>query len=416
VGFFPFGGSISNFAVDTTEHHSGTASIRFDVPATAYAGGALVVTGDAVDVSGFDAVTFYAKVDAGTHTINVFGYGNDSAAGTNDAVERPAVALTTEWQRVVLPLPTDPSAPLRGLFHFAEGSEEGAYALFIDDLRFTTLEDGVLTNPRPAFGTAVVDRAVDATTTVAGTAVTYAIQDNGAAAPADFTLAPVAARYFDFVSSNTAVATVDEAGVITAVGEGSAVITATVGGVNAAGSVTVNVAGEIQVPDDVATAPTYAPADVISLFSTHYTNVPVSTFRAGFSAAELVDFAIPGTERSVKQYTLHNFVGIEMLDANQIDAQGKTALSMAVWTPDVESLLVKLVDIGPDGTFDGGNTVEAIVTIPIPPESRNQWITVEVPFSANPAFPGRNIAQVIIDGGVPAPGSNTLYVDDLLFH
>ena len=412
VDFLPFGGSNSQFAVDTTEHHSGTASVRFDIPASAYAGGALVAD-EAVDVSAFNAVTFYAKVNAGTHTINVFGFGNDAGSGVEFAVERPAVALTTEWQRVVLPIPvTGRLTAQQGLFHFAEGSDEGAYALFIDDLRYTTIEPGVVTNPRPAIATVAVTRGIGESTTVAGQAITYAAQDNGAATASDFLLSPVAARYFSYASSDAAVATVDALGVITAVAAGSATISASLGATAAAGAVTVTIAGVVQTPTDVATAPTYNAGNAISLFSTHYTNVPVTTFRADFSAADLADFAIPGAGRTVKRYTLRNFVGIEMLDANVIDANGMTAFSMAVWTPDITSLLVKLVDLGTDGAFGGGD--DAIVELTIPITTQNDWTTVEVPFSTNAAFQGGHIAQVIIDG--LQVGGNTLYVDDMLFH
>jgi hypothetical protein len=85
---------------------------------------------------------------------------------------------------------------------------------------------------------------------------------------------------------------------------------------------------------------------------------------------------------------------------------------MAVWTPDITSLLVKLIDLGPDGAFGGGDDAEVILTIPI--TTQNEWTTVEVPFSGNAAFQGRHIAQVIIDG--LQVGGNTLYVDDMLFH
>jgi hypothetical protein len=358
-------------------------------------------------------VTFYARVDAGVHTINVVGYGNDATGDVSLAVERPGVSVTTTWQRVVVPLPRAPGAALRGLFHFAEGGDEGAYALFIDDLRYTTLAAGVITNPRPAIATVTIARAIGETTTVAGQAITYAVQDNGAAAPVDFALSPVAPGYFTYASSDDDIASVNAAGVVTANAAGSATITASLGALSVAGALTVTVTAGITVPVTVAPTPVYPAADVIALFSSHYATVPVDTFRTVWSAADLADFAIEGTGRTVKRYTLRNFVGIETV-ANQIDAAdaNMTALSMAVWTPDISSLLVKVVDFGADGNFGGGDDREVVLTVPVPVQ--NAWTTIEVPFSGNPEFAAEHVAQVIIDGLVNA--GNTLYVDDLILH
>jgi hypothetical protein len=415
VTFAPFGGSTSNFAVDTTDPQQGSASIRFDIPSTGYAGGALVLEDvDGVDVSQYNAVTFYARVDAGAHTLDVVGFGND-AVTTDFAVERPAVALTTTWQRVILPIPAPASTSFRGAFHFAEGSGEGAYALFIDDVRYTTLETGVITNPRPAIATVEVTRAVGETIAVAGQAATYAVVDHDGAIPVDITLSPVSPRYFGYSVDDSSIAGVDDVGVVTARAAGTAVVTASLNGVAAAGALTVNVASTVAVPTDLAPAPSYASDAAIALFSSHYTPVVVDTFLAGYSAADLIDFAVLG--RTVKKYTLRNFAGIETV-TNTIDATtaGMTAFSMAVWTPDVTSLLVKVVDFGADGVYspasDGGDDVEIIKTIAI--TTPNAWTTIEVPFSDNAAFQGHHVAQIILDGGSVA--GNTLYVDDMLFH
>ena len=53
-----------------------------------------------------------------------------------------------------------------------------------------------------------------------------------------------------------------------------------------------------------------------------------------------------------------------------------------------------------------------ILTVPV--TVQNEWTTIEVSFSGNPAVPGNNVAQIILDGG--SVSGNTLFVDDMIFH
>jgi hypothetical protein len=65
------------------------------------------------------------------------------------------------------------------------------------------------------------------------------------------------------------VARVSDAGIVTFVGTGTSKITASLGGVKASGSLTVNVPGIFP----VAPVPTLAQNNVISIFSDKYTDV-----------------------------------------------------------------------------------------------------------------------------------------------
>ncbi|HPW63970.1 MAG TPA: hypothetical protein PLJ13_16865, partial [Cyclobacteriaceae bacterium] len=79
LNYFPFGGSkLDAFSVDTNVKYLGTASMRFDVPnvgdpSGAYAG-AIFPDNGGRDLSGYDALTFYAKASQGA-TINEIGFG-----------------------------------------------------------------------------------------------------------------------------------------------------------------------------------------------------------------------------------------------------------------------------------------------------------------------------------------------------
>ena len=80
--------------------------------------------------------------------------------------------------------------------------------------------------------------------------------------------------YFEFTSSNSTVATVDSNGLVTSLSGGTSIITATINGVQATGSLTVNCAGVFV----YAPTPTRSQANVISIFSDHYNNVPVNYY------------------------------------------------------------------------------------------------------------------------------------------
>ena len=102
-------------------------------------------------------------------------------------------------------------------------------------------------------------------------------------------------------------------------------------------------------PTTIAAAPTKPAADVISLFTTAYTNRGVDTWRTSWSAAnnELTDpFTVAG--RGIKKYSLFNFVGIEFgtsVPANIVDASTMTGIHIDVWTPNPSSNLeIQLVN------------------------------------------------------------------------
>ena len=140
VSFEEFGGSANNISVDTNEAQEGDASLRVEVPADGYTGGAMVIA-TPQDLTSYDALTFWARSSVAA-TLNVSGIQNDAMASAY-AAERVDVSLTTTWTKYVIPIP-NPSrlTAERGLFHFAEGSEEGAYTVWFDLIQYETLGRG----------------------------------------------------------------------------------------------------------------------------------------------------------------------------------------------------------------------------------------------------------------------------------
>lgn len=161
-------------------------------------------------------------------------------------------------------------------------------------------------------------------------------------------------------------------------------------------------------PTVAAPTPTKKAADVISLFSNAYTNVTVDTWRTGWSAATLTDVKI-GTD-DVKKYTALDFVGIEMV-ANQINISLMDSFEFDVWTPNSTIFKFKLVDIGADGKFGGGDDKEHELTMT---PTLNGWNHVSAPISNFIGLTTKsNIAQLIF---ASAPvGTSIAYIDNVLF-
>jgi hypothetical protein len=415
--FQAFGGSkLDAVQLDNVTKFRGTSALRVTVPAPTdptgnYAGGAFVAAAPR-DLTGYNALTFYVRSSVAA-TLNVAGIGNDNTGNSRFTAERNNIPTTTAWQRVVVPIPLASRLTAeQGLFYFAEGAEGAAgYEIWLDDIQFVTLDS--ITNPRPVITPATVAAEVGASQTLSNIPVTFAV------GTADVVISAMPA-YFQFTSSNTAVATVAVDGrSLNVVGAGSTNVTAALGGVAATGQITVQ---SVSPPTVAAPTPTYAAGDVISLFSNAYTNVPVNTWRTDWSDATLTDRVIAGND--VKRYTNLTFVGIETVGANRINATAMTHFRIDVWTPDAitgtAAVRVKLVDWGANGNYDGpgvGDDVEHELTFngtTSPAVTSGTWITLDIPLSQFTGLTTRaNMAQFIISG---VDALNTLYVDNVLFH
>jgi hypothetical protein len=265
-------------------------------------------------------------------------------------------------------------------------------------------------------GEATVNVGIGGTAHVQGLADTFSVADTAGGTPADVTLEGIGSQWFDYTSSDTNVATVDADGLATAVGVGTAHITATCGTINVGGQLNVVVNGNPTEPPDAAPIPAFAAGDVISIFSSHYDDVTVNTLRAGFSQADQTTFDVGGT--TVLKYTLHNFVGIEFVGNGDVDHPinatdaGMTHFSMTVWTTDVDTLLIKVIDFGADASFAGGDDTEIDEDKSIP--TKGDWVVLDFPLSDNPGLNAAHISQVILDGHSTA--GNTVFIDHMIFH
>jgi len=169
-------------------------------------------------------------------------------------------------------------------------------------------------------------------------------------------------------------------------------------------------------PTEPAPTPTFPAADVISLFSNAYSNVPVDKWSADWDDADVTDFQVSGDD--VKLYTNLVFAGIEFT-SQTIDATAMTNFFMDIWTPDPTALpaifKIKLVDFGADGVFGGGDDKEHELTFDAnstPSLQTGSWVRFDIPLSDFTGLTTKaHLAQLIF---VADP--NTVYVDNILFH
>ena len=399
ITFEGFGGSTNSITEDATVAHTGSKSLKIDVPAGGYTGGAMK-SATPQDLSTYTAVSFWVKASA-AKTLNVSGLGNN-AATTVYQVELSNFAVTTTWTKVVIAMPNPAKLTAEsGLFHFAEGADEGAYTLWIDDIQYETVAVGAAT---AAMATETITKSIG-----------DSFSPNGATCSFNGVTLNITKAWFTYTSSNMGVATMNNTtGVGTVVGAGTTNITATMGATAVAGTLTVNVSAAAVGPTAAAATPTKAVADVVSLYSNAYTstsaNRAVDTWSAIWDQADVADVTIAGNDN--KKYTNLSFAGIEFT-TNVVDATTMTHFHMDVWTADAATFNVKLVDFGANGTYQGMPNDDSEHELSFTP-TLSGWFAIDVPLSNFTGLTAReHLAQMIIVG---VGGGKTVWVDNVYFY
>lgn len=162
-----------------------------------------------------------------------------------------------------------------------------------------------------------------------------------------------------------------------------------------------------------APTPTVPAAKVISMFSNAYTNVPVDTWRTSWSSVTLEDVTLGGN--AAKKYSALDFVGIETA-TSQIDATAMTHFHTDIWSSDLTTFKIKLVDFGANGVYDGpgaGDDKEHEITVTSP--AKDTWVSLDIPLSDFTGLTTRAHITQLIYVGVPT-GNNTVYIDNVYFH
>ena len=165
---------------------------------------------------------------------------------------------------------------------------------------------------------------------------------------------------FTYTSSNTGVATVSGTTItITGIGQTNITATQAAAGSYASGSISAT----LEVTPAAAPTPTAPAASIIPIYTDAYPTVEpttVDTFLTGWSAASLTPIVI--SSNNTLKYSNVNYLGIETTTL-PIDASGMNLFHIDIYTPNMTTFRVKLVDFGANASYGGGDDVEHELSI-----------------------------------------------------
>lgn len=416
--YFPYQGAKPDvFSVDENESYEGTASIRIDVPNADdpggnFAGAIFRIDGAGRDLQDYNALTFYARASQAA-TISEIGFGQDFLGDTYRSY-MSNVKFTTNWQKFVIPIP-DPSKLLevRGVFQFAAGGigptgEEVGFSFWIDELRFEKL--GKVAQPLPRIFNGENESVTSfngVTLPITGTSMLLNVDG------LDVTVV-AAPAYFNFKSSNSSVASVNELGEVSVISAGSSTITASTGAgsnqINAIGSLTVTSNGSFQ---SASTPPVRNATDVVSIFSDAYPNVEVDNYNGFFQFATTQGGKINIAGENIISYTNLNFVSVNMFNSPDVNATGMTHLHVDINVREAitpgDFLRVQLINNNGPGETSG-----AINLFSYKPLISEQWVSYDIPISDFVGLGSINDIDLIFfisDGTI-----SNIYVDNIYFY
>ncbi len=448
------------------------ATLKISVPAYGqYAGGAIVASVPR-DLSGYNAVTFWAIADLPGANLAAVGVGNDNTGNSVYPATTANMPIGQTWAKYVMPLPLPAAHSYEaGLFEFSAAAIGGAgYHLWLDDVKYEKLDSTVVGTPIPritnssnaTFTLAVGQCPVSINSTetsisgLNGSCPNFSFTDLvqvpvtvPAPATLELTIPPA---YLTFHSANEAIALVDIYGLVTAAGcppdmsgnpvySCSTTVTASLGATPSPDSATVNVTVP-PIPTTAPTPPALPASSVISLLSRAYPNVVnlagggltdswgTDWSNGGYPAGgpHLTQLQIDGD--NVLEYSSLAYVGIDFESANPtlcpncpIDGTAMNYLHMDIWTATATALSVQLEDFNPAGTR------AAAVALPAP--AHKTWVPIDIPLATFASHgpdvtcdPNGNFAssgcldtkahlgQIVL----VSDGTATLYVDNLYFH
>ncbi len=407
-----FGGSkVTAFDVDNQVKFQGASSMRFDIPNADDPGGGyaagIFLTDDGRDLSEYNALTFWVKATQSA-TVNEIGFGF-TFEEEKYRTSIKGMPVTTAWVKQIVPIPDASKLNIeRGLLYFVDEPDNGlGYTFWLDEVKFEKLGTLAHKEPKILNGNDKVETGVNnSSIAIDGLSVSVNLP-NGVDQ-----IVSTSPAYFNFTSSDNNVATVNEAGLVSVINTGSAIITAKLDGIDALGSLTITSQGEFK----HAPIPTANPADVISLFSNSYTNVPVEYYNGYWQPYQTTlsaDFEIDGDD--VLSYNNFNFVGIQF-SAPSINATKMTHLHMDLFIPNAvnpsDKFAVKILDLGSNGIFDSTDpTKSAIFGSPVPLIS-GDWISLDISLSGLSSKD--KLAQIIMEN--LGSSLSSFYLDNIYFY
>jgi hypothetical protein len=147
-------------------------------------------------------------------------------------------------------------------------------------------------------------------------------------------------------------------------------------------------------------SPTKPAADVISVFSDTYTNLPGTDFFPNWGQTTVVsDFAIFGN--NIKAYNNTNYEGTQF--STPINASSMTNLHLDIWTADCTAFDVYLINIPPLTQFEQKVTITP---------NNTGWNSIDILLAQYPNVVLSGIGQFKF---VATPSGSNIYIDNIYF-
>ena len=221
---------------------------------------------------------------------------------------------------------------------------------------------------------------------------------------------------FSYTSSNLAVATIS-GHTVTIVGAGTSTITANQAASPPylAGSVTGTLVVTAIPLEAAPTPPNRNAADVFSLFSNAYTNIPIDSWSAPWDDSDIEDVIVAGN--ATKKITFNNFIGVDFSGAgHHLDATLMQRFHIDIWT--ATPTLDKSFNMKFSQWGGGAGEVSAIefsttnASNPaLPNPNPGTWISLDMPLTSWTAGLRNDLAQFIITSNL-----GIVYVDNIYLY
>lgn len=438
------GANPEGFGTDDNESYLGTSSIKIAVPAPndpngGYIGGIFRDRGEGRDLSSYDALTFWAKGTT-TGTIASVGFGTDFLEGKYP-VTRSGIQLTTGWKKYVVPIP-NPSKLVqeKGMFLFSAAAidvllnnaddsnpdrfkDDLGWTFWMDEIKFEKLGTNLQVSAKMLNSQNLDLQAFTGTTRqLSGFTQTVNL---GSGENITIDAAP---SYFDFITSDNSVASVNSEGLVSVIGtSGTSSITATLNDMFVEGSLSITSNGELP----HAPIPTRAAIDVVSLFSDAYTNVPVKFYNGFFQFAttqggagsdpqnvDIKDKYPNGDIDNIINYTDLNFVSIGTFDTVPFaDISATTHLHIDINVREAIDASDFIRLILESGTGSGSSTTGSFTlnsTDLINGAASDGWLSLDIPLTDFPGFTDTaNLGQLFF---VSDATISDIWVDNVYFY
>ena len=397
---------------DITYSRDSRNSIKVDwSAASGWNGIALTVDTSAfqeIDLSGFDALSFWAKSEAATDTVDKIGFMN----GSDNETYRANVDLTSTWQQFIIPIPESSRLTESDALFFATDGATGA-TMYLDDIKFISLATPITAaGYGDAYGTNTYAPSTGSLALVTGDIKNLNDVDgsfnrvfwlnfsstngdtgtNGGGTSINSGLA----SYMTWSTDNASVATVSSAGIVTAEAAGTANLTGTISGILDGSSNPVQYTYAVTVTDPVV-LPTTA---LIDDFSVDSTGSWFDGIGVGWGDGDITFSAGTGVTDNAARLTWNSISGA-WIDVSARDWSSYTGISIKYKTAGTGNFqLVLKTNSGATEIFNSGT---------ISPTGSDVWETVEIAFPDASALSDWDQFQIYF----PDAGPGDMLIDDI---